>query len=78
METKRRRSENRNLNQFMIPFNPPQYLQREKRVEDQPIQVPLKNENLVDNFVDKEEYEEHDEEMNLMECDTSYVHLKQD
>jgi hypothetical protein len=54
METERRTTKNINLNQFRIPFNPPQVLQREKRVEDQPIQAPLKNENLVDNFVDEE------------------------
>jgi hypothetical protein len=54
METERRRSDNINPNQFRRPFNPPQVLQRERRNEDQPIQAPIKNENLVDNFVEEE------------------------
>jgi len=77
METERRRHDNRNLNQFGRPFKPPQVLQREKLIEDQPIQEPLKNENLVDNFVE-EEFEELDEQMNMMEGYASYVHLNQD
>jgi len=72
------RPDNINLSQFRNPFYPPQVLQREKSVEDQPIQVPLKNENLIDNFVDEEEYQEHDEKMNMMEADPSYVHMTQD
>jgi chromosome segregation ATPase len=77
METERRRPDNRNPNQFRRPFNPPQVLQRERRNEDQPIQAPIKNENLVDNLVE-EEFEDIDEEINMMEGDLSdmYILLK--
>jgi hypothetical protein len=74
---KRRRPDNRNPNQFRRPFNPPQVLQRERRNEDQPIQAPIKNENLVDNLVE-EEFEDIDEEMNMMEGDLSDMHVTQD
>jgi hypothetical protein len=55
METKRRRLDNIKLNQFRIPFNPHQVLQREKIVEDKPIHAPLKNQKLIDNFMNEEE-----------------------
>jgi len=77
METKRRRPNNTNPNQFRRPFNPPQLLQRERWTEDQPIQAPLKNDNMIDDSV-KEEFEELDEEVNMIEGDTSYLHLTQD
>jgi len=50
IKTKRRRPNNRNQNQFIRPFNPPQVLQREIRNDDQLIQTPINNENLVDNY----------------------------
>jgi hypothetical protein len=77
METERRRPDNRNQNQFRRPFNPPQVLQRERRNDDQPIQAPIKNENLVDNF-GEDEIEDIDEEMNMMEGDLSDVYVTQD
>ena len=77
METERRRHDNRNLNQFGRPFKPPQVLQRERRNEDQPIQAPIKNENLVDNFVE-EEFEDINEEINSLEGDVSDIHLTQE
>jgi hypothetical protein len=42
METERRRSDIRNQNQFRRPFNPPQFLQRERRNKDQVIQASIK------------------------------------
>jgi hypothetical protein len=77
METERRRPNNINQNQFRRPFNPPQVLQRERRNEDQPIQAPIKNENMVDNF-GEDEIEDIDEEINMMEGDISDVYVTQD
>jgi hypothetical protein len=52
-------------------------LQRERRNEDQPIQAPIKNENLVDNF-EEDQIEDIDEEINMMEGDPSEVYVTQD
>jgi hypothetical protein len=77
METERRRSDNTNQNQFRRPFNPPQFLQRERRNGDQTIQAPIKNENMVDNF-GEDEIEDIDEETDMMEGDLSDVYVTQD
>jgi hypothetical protein len=77
METERRRPDNRNQNQFRRPFNPPQVLQRERRNEDQPIQAPIKNENLIDSF-EEDQIDDIDEDINMMEGDPSEVYVTQD
>jgi len=66
METKIRRPNNHNPNRFRRPFKPPQVLQRERRNQDQPIQAPIKNENMIDN-IEEDENEDIDEEINMIE-----------
>jgi hypothetical protein len=50
---------------------------RERRNEDQPIQAPIKNENLIDSF-EEDQIDDIDEEINMMEGDLSEVYVTQD
>jgi len=52
-------------------------LQREKQNDDQPIQPPLRNDNMLENYVE-ENCEEIEDAVNLIQDDTSFVHLTQD
>jgi hypothetical protein len=67
----------RNPNQFRRNLNTnPQFQQRPLKNEDQKIQAPFKTENLIQGD-EVQEYDELDEEMNLLSDDDSEPHLTQ-
>jgi hypothetical protein len=80
MEVERRRPDgDMNLNQFKRQFNNPrQFLKRENRYNEQSIQAPLKNENILDDTIEEGEFEDVDEEMNNLEGEFLETYVTQD